>query len=109
MRDNGSVYDTTNDGTFGTSYPSANQWSGADTKPIPGWTLLPRETYPQPGFVIARSNSGSGHCGIIDYDGAWISAGALNVNRNADIRSPAYNDDDPATPKGPARFRKYSP
>jgi hypothetical protein len=62
-------------GTLGTSYPSANQWCGAEVKDIPGWTLLPRETYPQPGFVVARGNAGSGHCGIIDYDGAWITRG----------------------------------
>ena len=96
-------------GIVGTSFPFANQWSGAVTKPIPAWTLLPRETYPQPGFVVARNNAPNGHCGIIDYDGAWISAGEFNVNRNADIRSPGYNDEDPATPKGPARFRKHTP
>ncbi len=91
-------------------YPLANQWAGTDTKHIPNWTLLPRETYPQPGWVIARGvTGGTGHTGIIGYDGAWVGAGKYNVNRNADLRDAYYNDEDPATPEEPARFRKYTP
>jgi len=72
--------------------------------------LLVRATYPQPGWVIARGViGGTGHRGIIGYDGAWINAGATEVNRKADLRNAYYNDEDPVTPEGPARFRKYSP
>lgn len=40
------------------------------------------KSIPQPGFVWARANaSGSGHCGIVAYDGRIISAGRNNVNR----------------------------
>lgn len=91
--------------------PTANQWTGTPQKAIPNWLLLPRETYPQPGFIVSRNRSDgrSGHCGVLGYDGAWISAGSTEVNRKADLRSPSYNDDDPATVQGPARFNKYTP
>jgi len=86
--------------------PRANQWAGAQTTvhdgtfstEILGWPLLPINTFPQPGFVIARS-ADTGHCGIIDYDGAWISAGSDNVNRKADLQNPNYQ---------PAWFRQYT-
>lgn len=116
--DGGSTVPWINGGSYfiGTKYPPvANQWAGlpepdGSYKSIPSWTLLPRETYPQPGWVIARSvTGGTGHTGIIDYDGAWIGAGEFEVNRKADIRNPFYNDEDPSTPLGPARFRKYTP
>ncbi len=56
--------------------PSANQWAGIIQPNIPNWTLLPATTTPQPGFVVADPNSlGSGHCGILDYDGWGIGAG----------------------------------
>lgn len=90
---------------FSRFHPSANQWAdiedtiGAGVKPIPNWTLLPAATYPQPGFVVARGAAGAiGHTGIVDYDGAWISAGTTNVNRIADVRTYI-----------PSRFRKYTP
>ena len=38
-----------------------------------------------------------GHCRIIDYDGAWISAGEFTVNRNALMQN--YQ---------PARFRQHN-
>jgi hypothetical protein len=111
--DGGAVVPWINGGSYyiGTTYPPvANQWAGTEVKHIPNWTLLPRETYPQPGWVIARGVAGGiGHVGVIGYDGAWISAGGTDVNRNADLREAYYNDEDPATPEGPARFRKYSP
>ncbi len=56
--------------------PTANQWAGIDPITIPKWTLLPANTPPQPGFVVADPDSvGSGHCGILDYDGVGIGAG----------------------------------
>lgn len=80
-------------------HPTANQWAGTEIKTIPNWTLLPPSTYPQPGFVVARGAPGGiGHTGIVDYDGAWISAGTTNVNRIADVRTYI-----------PSRFRKYTP
>jgi hypothetical protein len=80
-------------------YPTANQWAGTEVKAIPGWTLLPAATYPQSGFVVARGVAGGiGHTGVVDYDGAWISAGTTNVNRIADVRTYV-----------PSRFRKYTP
>ncbi|MBK1835458.1 hypothetical protein JIN78_15415, partial [Roseibacillus ishigakijimensis] len=95
---------------FRKHYPIANQWSETNPKHIPNWTLLARATYPQPGWVIARGvTGGTGHTGIIGYDGAWINAGATEVNRKADLRNAYYNEEDPATPEGPARFRKYNP
>jgi len=86
---------------FSSYPPVANQWAGTEVKNIPNWTLLGPQTYPQPGFVIARGvPGGTGHTGIIGYDGAWISAGSKDVNRNADLRNSFYQ---------PARFRKYAP
>lgn len=84
---------------FNKYHPTANQWAGTEVKAIPSWTLLPAATYPQPGFVVARGAPGGiGHTGIVDYDGAWISAGTTNVNRIADVRTYV-----------PSRFRKYTP
>jgi len=61
--------------------PLANEWAGIeDTHPlipgfqtdIDGWTLL-TTSYPQPGFIVGHPNaSGSGHVGIVDYDGQGI-------------------------------------
>lgn len=84
---------------FNKYYPIANQWAGTQVATIPGWTLLPTNTYPQPGFVVARGAPGGiGHTGIVDYDGAWISAGTTEVNRKADVRTYI-----------PSRFNKYTP
>ena len=84
---------------FSKYYPIANQWSGTEVKNIPGWTFLPANTYPQPGFVVARGSPGGiGHTGIVDFDGAWISAGTTEVNRKADVRTYI-----------PSRFNKYTP
>lgn len=95
---------------FRKHYPLANQWSGTNPKQIPDWTLLARETYPQPGWVVARGvTGGTGHTGIIGYDGAWISAGRTQVHRHVDLRHAYYNDEDPTTPQEPARFIKYNP
>lgn len=107
----GATVENVNGGTFPPYYPpTANQWANFEVKVIPNWTLFPRETYPQPGYIVSRYNTvSSGHCGILDYDGAWVSAGEKNVNRVADMRAEGYNDDDPETPQGPARVNKYTP
>jgi hypothetical protein len=58
---------------FSKYYPIANQWAGTQVANIPGWILLPVNTYPQPGYVVARGAPGGiGHTGIVDYDGAWM-------------------------------------
>lgn len=66
--------------------PSANQWAGTEDThhdiegeqtDIESWILLPSSSfYPQPGFIIAHpAEKGSGHVGIVDYDGEGIGAG----------------------------------
>lgn len=86
-------------GTYTGAPPSANTWAGMPDPndpqaphPIPDWTLLPDDSYPQPGHVVASgfATGASGHCGILDYDGQWISAGPNNVNRKADLADPHY-------------------
>ena len=81
-------------GVYVGSPPSANNWSGmpdvgdpSAPHPIPNFTLLPPQTYPQPGFIVASGfeTGASGHSGIVDYDGQWISAGPSNVNRKAEF------------------------
>jgi hypothetical protein len=103
-------------GNFIRPYPPiANQWEGHDSQPIPNWTLLPEQTFPQPGFIVARigqvnPNTGSrrsGHVGILDYDGAWIAAGTLDVNRRADLQDEiSLRSGDLETIYQPAKFRK---
>lgn len=82
-----------NKGTYGikTYPPVANQWAGTLPGNIVGWAIAPASFYPQPGWIVANSDPGMGHVGVIDYDGAWISAGPKNINRNADLRSPNYH------------------
>ncbi len=71
---------------------SANQWAAMPDSsdpgapyPIPDWSVVSDTAPPQPGFVVAsgNENGSSGHCGIVDYDGRWISAGPYDINRNA--------------------------
>jgi hypothetical protein len=94
---------------FSKYYPIANQWAGTQVANIPGWILLPINTYPQPGYIVARGVAGgTGHTGIVDYDGAWIGAGTFNVNRNADLRNEISLRSGTATYQ-PARFNKYTP
>ncbi len=60
--------------------PMANDW--ASETAIEGWTWLGRQVFPQPGYVTGHPSSvGSGHVGIVDFDGAAIAAGAETVNR----------------------------
>lgn len=61
--------------------PSANDWSTGGS--IAFWRHMDLVDCPQPGLVIGHPNpNGMGHCGIVDFDGAVISAGTLNVNRS---------------------------
>jgi hypothetical protein len=94
---------------FSKYYPIANQWAGTQVANIPGWILLPVNTYPQPGYVVARGAPGGiGHTGIVDYDGAWIGAGTFNVNRKADLRNDISLRSGTSTYQS-ARFHKYTP
>jgi hypothetical protein len=98
-------------GYLGGDPPSANQWAGQDdTHPIfpPGvqtdidhWILIPNPTYPQPGFIVGHPNpAGSGHVGIVDYDGQGIATGSLAGKIHK--KYPAFLD-------GTSGFRKYEP
>ena len=74
------------------------------TVDIPGWSRLPDDEMPQPGLVVSRPVLGgvaeqyASHCGIFDYDGSWISAGPVNVNKHAHPKDSAYQ---------PIGVRKY--
>ena len=66
--------------------PLANDWAAYPTPTnIPNWQLLPVDVFPQPGYIVSRTNlenpGDSGHCGIVDYDGMGITAGESNVSR----------------------------
>ena len=67
---------------FGNTYPPiANDWARGTG--LGDWRHL-GGVYPEPGFVVGRYNpKGSGHCGIVDYDGWTISARENGVGRNA--------------------------
>ena len=76
--------------------PSANQWAGEDDTSlwlgfqaeIDGWTMPDVAAKPQPGMIIAwPRGGGSGHVGILDYDGGGISAEASTrrVGKKADF------------------------
>ena len=60
--------------------PLANDWAnGAD---ISDWEYLGRMLYVQPGLVVGHPAAiGSGHVGIVDFDGNAIAAGGEKVNR----------------------------
>jgi hypothetical protein len=71
--------------------PLANEWGGIedteiiidDPTYIPNWRILPAETKPQPGFIIAYPTLPTGHVGVVDYDGTGIAAGSSGtVNKN---------------------------
>ena len=63
------------------SYPPlANDW--ANGAAIANWEFLGRMLYVQPGYIAGHPASiGSGHVGIVDFDGEAIAAGEKNVNR----------------------------
>lgn len=50
------------------------------------WPPTAIDAFPAPGMVEATNrqagvNAGSGHVGIVDYDGTWINAGGETVNK----------------------------
>ena len=73
-----------NDNSLGKKDKAGNIITTID---IPGWSRLSDDASPQPGLVVARpvlgvhSEDYATHVGIFDYDGSWISAGALKVNK----------------------------
>jgi len=63
--------------------PLANEWA-LESASIIFWVYL-GDAYPEPGFIAARpSGAGSGHCGIVDYDGWTICARLHGVGRKAE-------------------------
>lgn len=53
----------------------------------PGWRFQGKAKEPSPGMSAAsygdRSDpNASGHVGLLDYDGSWISAGPLDINKS---------------------------
>jgi hypothetical protein len=81
-------------GTIYSYPPAANQWAGVPADAANGhpayefnftnWPLLSSNSYPQPGMVAGKGNYSwsTGHCGIVDYDGQWISASGTKVHRH---------------------------
>jgi hypothetical protein len=49
----------------------------------PGWFFKGSVAEPAPGMSVASygTSSSSGHVGLLDYDGSWISAGSKKVNK----------------------------
>ena len=75
--------------------PLANEWAGGID--LAGWERCSSMVEVQPGWVVAcPSSEGSGHVGIVDFDGAGVAAGTAIVNR-------AY----PGFIEGPCVYRKY--
>ncbi len=63
--------------------PVANEWASGIPEII-GWLHLDEGSAPEPGQIAARLNpNGSGHCGVVDYDGWVISARRNGISRNA--------------------------
>ncbi len=85
--------------------PRAYDWYDSG-KAITGWTWRSDSVWAEPGTMVSRYIDGdsienlfdwgfrwpssSAHCGIIDYDGAWINAGSKNVNRYPHLTSSGY-------------------
>ena len=60
--------------------PTANDW--ANGTGLGDWVHLAAGDVIEPGQVVGHPNpAGSGHCGIVDYDGWGIAAGTDEVNR----------------------------
>ena len=69
-----------------------------------GWAYHDGRWYPTPGSLATRylgvffgitihiRNSWHAHTGILDYDGAWINAGPVNVNRYPHPTVPEYGN-----------------
>ena len=64
------------------SYPPvANEWAKGNVR-IAGWQYLGSTPWPEPGYIVGHPASiGSGHVGIVDYDGEGIGAGKKIVHR----------------------------
>lgn len=62
--------------------PTANDWCSADVG-IGGWVFCQDDIRPQPGYVCAVRGRPMGHCGILDFDGAGISAQGNAVTRRS--------------------------
>ena len=61
--------------------PLANEWANGIVA-IDGWQFLGRDAWPEPGLVVGHPAAvGSGHVGIVDFDGEGIAAGGVEVNR----------------------------
>ena len=85
--------------------PRAFNWYDGGTI-IDGWTWRSDLVWAEPGTIVARYLDGdswydyfdwgfrwpttSAHCGIIDYDGAWLNAGSANVNRYPHLTNRSY-------------------
>jgi hypothetical protein len=74
--------------------PGANDWYSSSFS-IPSWTWAAASTIPQPGFAAIHQHindavAGGAHIGILDYDGAWISAGSATVNKSIHISDGDY-------------------
>tara|TARA_R110002096_G_scaffold29509_5_gene88944 strand:+ start:8252 stop:10669 length:2418 start_codon:yes stop_codon:yes gene_type:complete len=62
---------------------------------IEGWQWLSNNTTPQPGDIVTWTEGigtisigivgGQGHMGILDYDGSWIGAGSIDVNKSVHL------------------------
>ncbi len=77
--------------------PLANDWANGTL--IPHWSHLSSLTIVQPGYISGHpAATGSGHVGIVDFDGECIAAGAENVNR----QYPHWKD-------GTCGFNKHNP
>ena len=64
--------------------PLANEWAKGNVA-ISGWEYLGRGVWPEPGYVVGHPASvGSGHVGIVDFDGEGVAAGRTEVNRRCD-------------------------
>ncbi len=63
---------------------------------IPGYTRIPDSDYPEPGFIASRAKLNEppdkyhAHCGILDYDGSWVSAGQNKINKYCHILTSEY-------------------
>jgi hypothetical protein len=94
--------------------PVANQWAGIapdanhPAYTIANWNLMGDSAFPQPGLIVASGFEtwATGHAGIVDYDGRWVSAGSANVNRNAEFKD--YKIRTLTGGTRPAGKRKYS-
>jgi hypothetical protein len=80
--------------------PTANQWGGADPTvlaDIGGPSLVPSyviqhwsspSSAPQPGLIASHPHhGGSGHVGVVDYDGWPIGAGTNTVNKRNSLHN----------------------